>query len=253
ILFPVFAQAKAAAKKTASLSNVKQASLAGILYTGDTDDVLFPAIANGVRKDGLGAEFGSACFGPGDDAPCRFGYPLLLQPYSKNKAMFICPNDTADDPQVGDGQGHGRFDPKNLYYYYVLGSYPSYGMNITYLNTTFMGSMGPDYAGKPATSLDNVAGTVLFAEATAKDYAAPGRPVVKNPIGYYRVLPPSTWNTSVSYPDARSQGQLWGRFDPKSVIVGWLDGHVKYTSIGRLKGQGSTIEEIDAAWNGLSR
>jgi prepilin-type N-terminal cleavage/methylation domain-containing protein len=41
ILFPVFAQAKLAAKKTAMLSNVKQTSLACIMYTSDNDDV-FP-------------------------------------------------------------------------------------------------------------------------------------------------------------------------------------------------------------------
>lgn len=253
ILFPVFAQAKLAAKKTTSISNVKQATLAGILYEGDNDDVLFPAIADGTRGDGLGGQFGSACFGPGADAPCRFGYPLLLQAYSKNKDMFFCPMDKADDPQVSDGAGHGRFDTNNLYYYYDVGSYPSYGMNISYLNTVSNGPMGPSYAGKSATSIENAAGTVLFAEASVKDYAAPGRPVVTNPIGYYRVLPPSTWNTSVSYPDARSQGQLWGRFDPKSVIVGWLDGHVKYTAINSLKSPGTTVDEIDARWNGLTR
>ena len=38
ILFPVFAQAKAAAKKTASLSNVKQLGTAFQIYAGDYDD-----------------------------------------------------------------------------------------------------------------------------------------------------------------------------------------------------------------------
>ncbi len=38
ILFPVFAQAKAAAKKTASLSNLKQLGLAQMMYANDADD-----------------------------------------------------------------------------------------------------------------------------------------------------------------------------------------------------------------------
>ena len=38
ILFPVFAQAKAAAKKTVCVSNVKQVSLANIMYSGDYDE-----------------------------------------------------------------------------------------------------------------------------------------------------------------------------------------------------------------------
>lgn len=40
ILFPVFAQAKEAAKKTQCLSNVKQITLGMMLYVGDYDDVL---------------------------------------------------------------------------------------------------------------------------------------------------------------------------------------------------------------------
>jgi prepilin-type N-terminal cleavage/methylation domain-containing protein/prepilin-type processing-associated H-X9-DG protein len=38
ILFPVFAQAKAAAKKTADLSNLKQNMTATLMYAGDADD-----------------------------------------------------------------------------------------------------------------------------------------------------------------------------------------------------------------------
>src|ERR1700743_3875480 len=38
ILFPVFAQAKLAAKKTVDLSNVKQISLGRMMYRNDTDD-----------------------------------------------------------------------------------------------------------------------------------------------------------------------------------------------------------------------
>src|SRR5579884_1133742 len=42
ILFPVFAQAKAAAKRTADLSNTKNITLGMILYSGDYDDTLAP-------------------------------------------------------------------------------------------------------------------------------------------------------------------------------------------------------------------
>jgi len=38
ILFPVFAQAKEAAKKTSCLSNLKQIGLGSIMYAGDSDD-----------------------------------------------------------------------------------------------------------------------------------------------------------------------------------------------------------------------
>lgn len=51
ILFPVFAQAKEAAKKTADLSNVKQITLGFMQYVTDSDDV-FP-IAFGADASGI--------------------------------------------------------------------------------------------------------------------------------------------------------------------------------------------------------
>jgi prepilin-type N-terminal cleavage/methylation domain-containing protein/prepilin-type processing-associated H-X9-DG protein len=44
ILFPVFAQAKQAAKRTADLSNVKNISLGMTLYAGDSDDCVAPVM-----------------------------------------------------------------------------------------------------------------------------------------------------------------------------------------------------------------
>jgi len=50
ILFPVFAQAKVAAKKTAALSNVKQLGTSSAIYMADYDD-MFP-IAYSIRANG---------------------------------------------------------------------------------------------------------------------------------------------------------------------------------------------------------
>lgn len=44
ILFPVFAQAKSAAKKSACLSNSKQIGLALLMYTNDFDDTIVPVV-----------------------------------------------------------------------------------------------------------------------------------------------------------------------------------------------------------------
>lgn len=55
ILFPVFAQAKVAAKRTQSISNIKQSATSFLIYTADYDDCLpnayasIPGTANGVR------------------------------------------------------------------------------------------------------------------------------------------------------------------------------------------------------------
>jgi prepilin-type N-terminal cleavage/methylation domain-containing protein len=46
ILFPVFAQAKAAAKKTSALANIKQSATGVIIYTADADDNFPSAYSN---------------------------------------------------------------------------------------------------------------------------------------------------------------------------------------------------------------
>ncbi len=67
ILFPVFAQAKLAAKKTVTLSNLKQASLGLIMYSTDSDD-LFPM----------------AEYGDNDPAHPHLTWTTNVYPYVKN-------------------------------------------------------------------------------------------------------------------------------------------------------------------------
>jgi prepilin-type N-terminal cleavage/methylation domain-containing protein len=50
ILFPVFAQAKEAAKDTAALNNAKQTGMAQLMYGSDFDDALVLT----ARADGVG-------------------------------------------------------------------------------------------------------------------------------------------------------------------------------------------------------
>ena len=257
ILFPVFAQAKRAAKKTVTMSNMRQVSLAAMIYFADYDDTTMPLFT----------------FDPADQSyPSSFGfhyYPLILLNYTKNEQVFLCPMDREEDPTQFDPQGHGRFDPANSFHYYLFGANPSYGFNYRYLNSvragTMFGQPFPLYGGVSATSLGDVAQTVLFAEATMKDLTVPpaagGPPrVITTSVGYSRIEPPfavpvppglppyNGW--SDVFPDARSQGQLWGRFDPKRVTALWLDGHVSYPAIQRLKGDGTTEAEVNRYWNG---
>jgi len=55
ILFPVFAQAKAAAKKTAALSNEKQVVVAALMYATDYDDK-FPSVYDGGTAQNCGGD-----------------------------------------------------------------------------------------------------------------------------------------------------------------------------------------------------
>lgn len=252
ILFPVFAQAKNAAKKTTSLSNMRQVGVASMIYLGDYDDRVVPLRwFDATLQDPLNSKFPST--------QGFFHYPLLLEPYTKNIDLFFCPNDKADDAAMrfGSCPNAGRFDKTGCAYWYLMGAYPSYGFNRNYLNTSTAGAFGAlSYSGVSATSLESPASTLFFAEATGKDIVSPGRPVVRQPVGYHRVDAPSFWKPIANADpaaigvDATTQGQLWGRFDQKKVIVTWLDGHVTYRAINSLKGEGTTTEEIDRFFNG---
>jgi prepilin-type N-terminal cleavage/methylation domain-containing protein len=87
ILFPVFAQAKAAAKKTQSLSNVKQLGLALQMYIGDADDRYLPAFSVDDTSGGW-AEYSST----GTDLHTM--WTINVQPYVKSINLFYSPLDS---------------------------------------------------------------------------------------------------------------------------------------------------------------
>ncbi len=86
ILFPVFAQAKESAKKANCISNLRQMSLAYIMYSNDYDEAI-----PGERSwsNSRGATYWYA-FMDGDtfDEDPKRGY---LYPYMKNQAIIDCP------------------------------------------------------------------------------------------------------------------------------------------------------------------
>ncbi|MBS1714633.1 MAG: prepilin-type N-terminal cleavage/methylation domain-containing protein [Armatimonadetes bacterium] len=73
ILFPVFAQAKVAAKKVVVISGFKQTMNAHFLYAGDNDDTPCPQ-----WRAGYGAS------GGGGDQTEGMSWDKLIQPYTKN-------------------------------------------------------------------------------------------------------------------------------------------------------------------------
>lgn len=72
ILFPVFAQAKTAAKSAVTLSNLKQVSAAGLMYSTDCDDVVHPH------------QLTTPPFSNANPA----GYYIYLEPYAKSRDLL---------------------------------------------------------------------------------------------------------------------------------------------------------------------
>jgi prepilin-type N-terminal cleavage/methylation domain-containing protein/prepilin-type processing-associated H-X9-DG protein len=84
ILFPVFAQARENARRISCLSNMKQADTALLMYVQDYDETLPTLTDDTATKPSL-----------------RMDTWNLLQPYTKNKDIFLCP----DRAQTGCGSG----------------------------------------------------------------------------------------------------------------------------------------------------
>jgi len=99
ILFPVFAQAKFAAKKTVDLSNTKQIGLAVKLYLADYDDTMPIFYAYNSRPN---------IYTP----PAHHGTEVLLLPYTKNQELFKSPLDSGgpylSDPAESGSDAFGK-------------------------------------------------------------------------------------------------------------------------------------------------
>src|SRR5579871_3971175 len=78
ILFPVFAQAREAARATACLSNTRQIGTGQLMYAEDYDETIIPWDTS---PDSAGTAM--------QVANCWIN---LIQPYVKNKQLLFCPS-----------------------------------------------------------------------------------------------------------------------------------------------------------------
>ncbi|MFZ4506899.1 MAG: prepilin-type N-terminal cleavage/methylation domain-containing protein [Fimbriimonas sp.] len=163
ILFPVFAQAKNAAKKTQSLSNLKQIVLAWTLYSGDYDDTCMRTRTN-TRNKAL------YWWGSWDGIVLRTEEGLLY-PYTKSRGI-------QEDPSF----------PNELRT--VLG-FTGYGYNYAYLSPSQY--LAPDYQETPLPvsmgQIGQTAATVAFATAARMNNWAYPTPTLE---GNTYLEPPSS-------------------------------------------------------------
>lgn len=163
ILFPVFAQAKLAAKKTAGLAQAKQIGTSTQIYIADFDDVYFPYRVNGTNPDyvkvtnTMGSTFADSVFGT--NARTRIFFNQLLEPYVKNSELWKAA--TNPNAWVGyDPTGNSTDTPAFRSY----GGQNSYGVN-NYMFTPVGSPMS-------STMIEQVSSTIMMVDAS-----------------YYNVLP----------------------------------------------------------------
>ena len=113
ILFPVFAQAKLAAKKTVAISNQKQIGLAIIMYAGDYDDI-YPREDGCTLNDAINPAFNTLPAGTDPTPNCtgspsyafrdnHYSWQKWVVPYTKSIGLFL------DPVQKGDAFAWGTY------------------------------------------------------------------------------------------------------------------------------------------------
>ena len=165
ILFPVFAQAKAAAKKTQSLSNLKQIGLAWLMYNGDYDETLMRVSVGDFAGGKVFYWWGSY---DGTTLNVQEG---LIYPYTKSKGIQSDPSqpDTFRTAigLTGYGYNYAYFSPSD------------------YLPPTWSEVPRPVNYG----SVGSVADTVAFATAARMSFTIPhvveGNPYLEPPSNEY--------------------------------------------------------------------
>jgi prepilin-type N-terminal cleavage/methylation domain-containing protein len=168
ILFPVFAQAKAAAKRTSDLSNVKNITTGIIMYEGDNDDAppLYRMVDNGADwwtsrmrswKDGTlpyikngGKEYGTGETYKGTRDGGIFQSPMADAPWSDLSPLYW-----GYPPMTGTGDETTRF-PRSYALNIDAGYNEMGGQSIVGAIET-----GNVKGGGSATTLEAPAGTIL--------------------------------------------------------------------------------------------
>lgn len=150
ILFPVFAKAREAARKTQCVSNSKQIATAIYMYVQDYDETV---------------GFAYNYWGPGTYQAGSVNYnttnglvppSVYLSPYIKNFGVFTCPSATRKTPTAG-----------NATYGSMISNY-GWNWQITYVAKgypPFSARTGPLYEGVSLAMLDRPADTVIMGDS----------------------------------------------------------------------------------------
>ena len=143
ILFPVFAQARAKARQTACLSNMKQIGIAVGMYRQDYDEHYPRSYNSNITA--------------GDPI---VGWADIIQPYAKNIQFLHCPDDTLNqnsDPLARPDSGLAKFNNQDYTSYF-------YNYNLALLTAPMNNTVGAADAALTHSSL-----TIMIGDSIGYD------------------------------------------------------------------------------------
>jgi prepilin-type N-terminal cleavage/methylation domain-containing protein/prepilin-type processing-associated H-X9-DG protein len=216
ILFPVFAQAKLAAKKSADLSNTKQLGIATMLYLNDYDDMYAMSVYD--------TESATIRFDNGSPATwdkVETVYDELL-PYTKNVGILVSPVRLPGIDVAGAPPDMSILTSVGLL---GLGNfqYASYAPNFAVfedpaLQLTELGQVVSPTVG--ASSLPEPADTTAFYTAFYVTAATPKPPGLSSYCSsYWPTSPLQVFGTNNFPADTQTMG---------GTNIAWADGHAKF-------------------------
>ncbi len=245
ILFPVFAQAKAAAKKAVSISNQKQIALSIIMYGGDFDD-MYPRNDDCQPASALNPALNTLPFnptGPGCTAAPffyrmnHFSWQKWTMPYVKNVQIYFNPGRGINNTPVpscpgGNWNACGQITGSYLFNTSLSGQLNTYGRapgsSTMERNSWLGGSM---------TAIPNTAETMaLMEDGNAQIGVVPIAYGTDSSSTSVTVFPPAVrelWTfelgkQTAAYPGNQVAEQDELRVAFNGVIIGACDGHAKF-------------------------
>jgi prepilin-type N-terminal cleavage/methylation domain-containing protein len=171
ILFPVFAQAKLAAKKAVSISNQKQIGLAMIMYANDADDK-YPRADNCTLNDSLNPIYNTQPAGTDPTPWCtganspnggfafrdnHYSWQKWPMPYIKNTGLWMHPAIQADPKDWTNGELEGGYALNGS----VTGELNTWGKSQPYSGNAIIRD---SFVGGTTTSVATPANTMLVME-----------------------------------------------------------------------------------------
>jgi len=265
LLFPVFAQAKVAAKKTSAISNQKQVNTALQIYIADYDDV-YPRSDDCELNSSLNSNLNRVAAGTNPAAWCNGanGFPFRMNhyawqkwalPYTKNVLIFEHPGRQKLDTRTTNTEPQWSVNGQ------IMGGL-ALNLGLTGAVNTWnrpanaRGRLRNSWLGGSATAVPDAAGAMLLLEHShpSVNFA----PVLIDSVDAnsptqtaYPFAIREFWASNFKKTDAacnplsEDNSRVFGGV----VVVGYTDGHVKALPTNRFISQTPTTAELGITIN----
>ncbi|MCW5940626.1 MAG: prepilin-type N-terminal cleavage/methylation domain-containing protein [Fimbriimonadaceae bacterium] len=261
ILFPVFAQAKVAAKKTAAISNQKQIGLSVLMYAADYDDVyprnddcyLRSALNPALNAAGYTPSNGDGCSGAGP-YPWRmnhYSWQKWVLPYVKSVQMFEHPARSKMDVPAATGGWRQWTDNGQIMGGFAINLALTGALNTYMRSATAAGRLRNSWLGGTQSAIPNVSGAMLLFEFSNPNinYSPVIVDPTNDPLSTQTVYPMAIrefWAANFKKTDASCNPLAeddGSRVSGGAIVVGFADGSAKALQINNFLSKTPTAAE----------